>query len=541
MIKFTWQVFNFIGGIMKKITFVLVMTFSLFFLVSCLSQNQIITYETDAVRKTDINGITDIEYFSEMNGVCAEISGFNSDSEKPDITVKFSSTFDKTITFGDSYYVYKLQDGEWINCDKTGNDVWFAIGYTLSTGGVFEKTYSLATHDLSDDCQYKFVTDFLIDKEPLDSEGKVKHYEIGFYFKLDTPIPYSDENIAKIYSFDDAELVYNNSPDPIAPTIRFNKLDGTYMFSYSAFSSHISMGEYNVYTDRLVLNEFSDGNKYVFDRDEKGFVFNKSESSYIPQYSYSAGADPQEPVPDGALFEWDSSLDFISLVYDTATADLDNDGIDEHYSLSAGPTSGLFTFVLTVSEDDNKKSGVFRSEWVNMRFFKKDGKLKISATTQADVVFLWNVEFDGENLNIPELYYEANPVPDTAKVNYGYITEVGENYEYIIVSEGNDGYIHTNDSEFSQKELFKFYTDSQKTVFRIGDKVCIVHTGEFKYENADDDIPTGEPVSVITIVESNKADRKLSALFVLFFCVIHLSAQSTHMCCHGVYKQHRYC
>lgn len=459
-----------------------------------------LTDPIETVKENEIAGISDVEYFSDIDGISAEIISLDLSTETPSVTVLFSSEFEKEVIFGDSYCVYKHEDGEWIDCDRTPNDVWFLIGYPLSNGGVFKKTYTLTTHDLDENGRYKFETDFIVSGESPDKDGVRKKYNIGFTFTLETPVPFSEENISKFYNFNDAlQLKFMNSPDPVVPCIRINRIDGMYMFTYSGFSSHVSIGEFDLFIDRLVLRELGNDNVYIFKRGDNGFEFVKDASSMLPKYSYSAGADPQEPVPDGAVFKWDNSIDFISNVYDLATSDVDGDGIEEKYTLSAGVTSGLFTFVLNVKEADYQKSAVFRSEWVNPRFFKADNKLKISATTQSDRVLLWDVEFDGENLNIPQLYYESNP-PSTAKVNYGYVTEVGKNNKYIIVSEGNDGYIHTNNSEFAQNEFFKFYTDSQKTAFRIGDKVRIIHTGEFSYETVDDAVPTGVLISLIEII-----------------------------------------
>lgn len=443
------------------------------------------------------NFISNIAYFTDIEEISAEIVEIDFVSDKPSITVRFSSSYDKEVIFGDSYYVYKSQNGEWVNSDRTRNDVWFAIGYPIVNDGFFEKTYSLATHDLDEIGEYKFETDFLVRGEGLDKDGVRQKYNIGFTFTLDTPIPYNEETISDVYNFNDAvQLMFMNSPDPFIPRIRLNRVEGTYMFTYSAFSSHVSIGEYDLFVDRLILREFGNDNLYTFARGEKGFKFVKSESAGLPEYSYSEGAQPQEPVPDGALFEWENSTNFLSNLYDTASADLDGDGIAENYYLSTGMTSGLFTFKLGVSEDEYKSEQTFRSEWVNPRFFNDDGVLKIAATTQSGTIFIWSVEFDGESLNIPQLYYESNP-PTTAKVNYGYVAEVGENYEYIIVTEGENGYIHTNDAELLKNEFFKFYTDSQKTVFEVGDKVKIIHTGEFSKE----EIPIGKTLSPIQITE----------------------------------------
>ena len=53
------------------------------------------------------------------------------------------------------------------------------------------------------------------------------------------------------------------------------------------------------------------------------------------------------------------------------TFDIDGDGKDEQCTLSAGPTSGLFTFIFSVSENGNLECfNIFNSAAMNLHFEK---------------------------------------------------------------------------------------------------------------------------------------------------------------------------
>ena len=60
-----------------------------------------------------------------------------------------------------------------------------------------------------------------------------------------------------------------------------------------------------------------------------------------------------------------------SPIIDTATFDIDGDGKEEQCALSAGPTSGLFTFIFSVSENGNLEYfNIFNSPYTELQFEK---------------------------------------------------------------------------------------------------------------------------------------------------------------------------
>ena len=65
-------------------------------------------------------------------------------------------------------------------------------------------------------------------------------------------------------------------------------------------------------------------------------------------------------------------------VLDRASFDIDGDGTDEECTVSYGPTSGLFTFVVTSYADGQiKYQNTFNYTWCKISFRTEDGKIKI--------------------------------------------------------------------------------------------------------------------------------------------------------------------
>lgn len=66
-----------------------------------------------------------------------------------------------------------------------------------------------------------------------------------------------------------------------------------------------------------------------------------------------------------------------STIIDTANFDIDGDGKEEQCALSAGPTSGLFTFIFSVSENGNLEYfNIFNSPYTELKFIKNaEGKM----------------------------------------------------------------------------------------------------------------------------------------------------------------------
>ena len=256
---------------------------------------------------------------------------------------------------------------------------------------------------------------------------------------------------------------FTESVDFMAPTIILSINSNRFQFTYSAFSSYIAYGSYRVEGEKdgkhqLIL-ETSDGkNHYVFDALDGGYVFDEAASSKIPQYSYSSGAKPESPVPDGAFFRGQSYMgEFVTAkgetyyyedgtfspllgpVYSGVRGDFDRDGVEERYYLGpAGTKEDPFTVCFHVYEDGERTHfNVFRPPYDNLRFdFRENGEIYLVCEgwkyTTDDGKWLHEPEF------IEELHYEISTdgkdvVLETDGKPMEYWGEQGLESEWLIV------------------------------------------------------------------------------------------------------------
>lgn len=77
--------------------------------------------------------------------------------------------------------------------------------------------------------------------------------------------------------------------------------NGWFEFRVSQHFAIVYFGRYTLTDSTLVLNAL-DGENFVFDRTDNGFIFRADAASPLPVNPYSEGADPQPPFTDGAVF-----------------------------------------------------------------------------------------------------------------------------------------------------------------------------------------------------------------------------------------------
>lgn len=114
----------------------------------------------------------------------------------------------------------------------------------------------------------------------------------------------SSDGYANIVAKNTETYVFENSVDPLKPTLILNKDKKTFFFSYSALSSYIATGTYRWEDNMLILSAEDGKHGYAFRKENKILIFDAERSSPIPEYKYN-GEDKsaQSPVPHGAVFE----------------------------------------------------------------------------------------------------------------------------------------------------------------------------------------------------------------------------------------------
>ena len=89
------------------------------------------------------------------------------------------------------------------------------------------------------------------------------------------------------------DYIYMESTEAVKPSIRFGGND-QFQFTYSALSSYIAIGLYEVDDGYLFLKTDDGAYEYVFKIEKGTLIFDAEKSSAIPSHAN---------VPDGAVFK----------------------------------------------------------------------------------------------------------------------------------------------------------------------------------------------------------------------------------------------
>lgn len=171
-----------------------------------------------------------------------------------------------------------------------------------------------------------------------------------------------------------------------------------FFFSFSLLSSYHAMGAYKEYADNIIMKTDDGKYTYTFIKDGVNFIFDAKKSSEMPKYAYSSGASPEVCVPDRAIFQ---KNDEIKLYIDKITFDIDKDGKDETCVMDYGPTSGLFTFSLKITENGTEEYfNTYNSIADELSFVVKDGVLKVQGVNLGDnpETILFDISFKDGNI-----------------------------------------------------------------------------------------------------------------------------------------------
>lgn len=177
--------------------------------------------------------------------------------------------------------------------------------------------------------------------------------------------------------------LYKFKSDNDTATLSLSATDNTGSFSYSLLSSYMVYGTYEDDGNNIVLKTDDGKFRYIFKKENDTMKFIADKSSKLPSYAYSSGAKAEICVPDGAVFE-KVEPEFVYTI-DNIVFDIDKDGKDETCVLGYGPTSGLFTFTLTIIENGKAEYfNIYNSYFAHLSFDVQNGVLRLKAMTQGE-------------------------------------------------------------------------------------------------------------------------------------------------------------
>ncbi len=122
------------------------------------------------------------------------------------LTVTWKNNSDAAVTFGDSYWIYRYENGKWVSC-ATETDIAFdGIGYSLPPGEEKVKNYYNHSFDLSRTGRYRMESSFILDKDiPITEDKELK---VWLEFEISGKAPSSRVLEEGVYAVD--EVLYIN-------------------------------------------------------------------------------------------------------------------------------------------------------------------------------------------------------------------------------------------------------------------------------------------------------------------------------------------
>ena len=296
---------------------------------------------------------------TEFEGVYISLESYNTDEGgQTHFNVVWHNETNSEITFGESFSIEQKTGTEWKDAEFDEDEVFHLIGILLKPQSTENKTYITEHYDLSKAGTYRLVLPFSV------KDGdNYKQYKTWAEFNVGEVL--SSQSLKEKYP-----QFFNVSTD-----------GGLKVYIWQMSKNNYQCYLVNRGIDMLADQSFAfevgatiaemRGILTTYDVDQKDIVIHPVKN---PLSSYYYEIDDTYKTNIEKLF-W-STVPYVdsyqySPIIDTATFDIDGDGKDEQCTLSAGPTSGLFTFIFSVSENGNLECfNIFNSAAMNLHFEK---------------------------------------------------------------------------------------------------------------------------------------------------------------------------
>ena len=329
------------------------------------------------------------DIFTDYEGVYVSIKSIDTNAGGHTVfNLIWHNTTNEEITYGESYIIERKEGNDWVN--TASEELYFTtIGLLLRPNSIENKSYSTQRFDISQSGTYRLRVTFLVDE----GEG-YKEYNTWIEFKVGS-IPTTDylrERNPEYFGLDDSkgldvyvwQMAKNSYSFGLLPHDEQGRdwlahellnLRGT-----SAEEMSVILSTYNIDENDIYIIPWQNpvssylGEWQIIEEGEDTDDLNAKRQAYIEhiRQMLSSVIVPME-------FE---------MVYDTATFDIDNDGVDEVCTMSIGPTSGLFTFTFNARELGTEKveyHTVVYSQCYDLSFQKgSDGITRVQGITQGE-------------------------------------------------------------------------------------------------------------------------------------------------------------
>lgn len=112
---------------------------------------------------TEENDIFNRVWHSDFTGVYVQVLDISNDAEKATMLVSWNNETDYTVTYGEMFWIERLENGEWVDC-SLAEITYLTIGYLLDSNETDKKEYTLTDkYDLSKPGTYRFCSTCSVD------------------------------------------------------------------------------------------------------------------------------------------------------------------------------------------------------------------------------------------------------------------------------------------------------------------------------------------------------------------------------------------
>lgn len=109
------------------------------------------------------NNIFNRVFYSDFPGVSVNVTNIVTEEDKIIMNVVWNNKTEYTITYGDMYWIERLEKDEWVDCSLNEN-IFPMIGYLLEKNGKENKEYILTDmHDITITGTYRFFSKYSVD------------------------------------------------------------------------------------------------------------------------------------------------------------------------------------------------------------------------------------------------------------------------------------------------------------------------------------------------------------------------------------------
>jgi len=103
--------------------------------------------------------------YSDVEGISVQADGVYVHPDKTTLVVSWNNRTDYPVTYGESFEIERLENGEWVDC-ALGENVFHMIGYLLPANKSVNKEYTLTDmYDISTPGTYRFLSTCSVEME----------------------------------------------------------------------------------------------------------------------------------------------------------------------------------------------------------------------------------------------------------------------------------------------------------------------------------------------------------------------------------------